>query len=233
LKKKNPPITEFDEEHYQKLIQQVKESNERMKNLFYEEDPDEAIKRLSAELSLKNDLSMRIVQQTLSKYKTGMEELTVQEQQSFVKFLKKIPIFNGKIDDSSYNTESFKKMMQSLDIFMVQRCQYIYRKGTPIENVYYIMKGEVAKVEELSLDLKFVLNVPYNPKDVKFLIARLLKRKLIMSLPEIYANTALKRFTALGRQKYFIDDIEYDENFLRSSKRQVCINEKLCIDMRK
>jgi len=45
------------------------------------------------------------------------------------------------------------------------------------------------------------------------LIAQLLRNKLIASQPEIYARMALKRFTALGRQKYFIDDIETDEYF--------------------
>ena len=58
-------------------------------------------------------------------------------------------------------------------------------------------------------------------------------RRLLKSLPEIYANRALKRFTALGRQKYFMDDVELDDNFLRSNKRQIEIDEKLRILMRR
>lgn len=64
------------------------------------------------------------------------------------------------------------------------------------------------------------------------MIAQLIRRLLIKALPEIYATTALKRFTAVGRQKYFMDDIEIDESFLRSTKRKVEINENLIVMMK-
>lgn len=116
---------------------------------------------------------------------------------------------------------------------MLKRCQYVYRKDHPIEYVYYVIQGEVLKIEEHCLDLKRVLNVKYKKNDIVSLIAQLLRRLLIKALPEIYANNALKRFTALGRQKLYMDDIETDDNFLHSNKRKVEINEKLCVMMKK
>lgn len=233
LKREKRTFNRYDELTYQNLILQVRESTERMRNTLFDEDPDEAIKRLSAELSLRDDLDMRSIRATLNKYKIGKEELGDQEKATLLKFLSSIPVLEGKVDSTLYGTETFKKMMQSLDIMMLQRYQYIYRKGQPIENVFYIMRGEVVRVEENRLDLKKVLDVPYNPKDIKSFIARLIRNKLIKCIPELYANTTLKRFTALGRQKYFMDDIETNENFMRSCKRQVEINENLEIIMRK
>jgi len=101
------------------------------------------------------------------------------------------------------------------------------------KNIYHVLKGEVLKVEEHTLDLKQILNLPYKPDDVRFIIARFLRRRLIKALPELHAMAALKKFTALGRQKYFTEDIETDENFMHSNKRKVEINDNLEILMRK
>ena len=95
-----------------------------------------------------------------------------------------------------------------------------------------------------TLDVKYIPSVA-NPDDdgeyhkpsskqLQSIIAQLLrKNKLIASLPEILAKTALKRFTAIGRQKYFIDDIETDDHFLHYNKRNIEIDENLWIKMKK
>ena len=65
LKEKNR-LTLIPDDEYNKMIDKVKESNQRLKDVFlYEDDPDEAIKRLTLELSLINDLGMRSMQETL------------------------------------------------------------------------------------------------------------------------------------------------------------------------
>lgn len=53
LKAQCRTLKPIDDEEYHRAIEKVKESTDRMKNLMYDNDPDEAIKRLSAELSLK------------------------------------------------------------------------------------------------------------------------------------------------------------------------------------
>ena len=64
LKEKNR-LTLIPDDEYNKMIDKVKESNQRLKDVLYEDDPDEAIKRLTLELSLINDLGMRSMQETL------------------------------------------------------------------------------------------------------------------------------------------------------------------------
>ena len=98
---------------------------------------------------------------------------------------------------------------------MFKRGQFVYRKGQCVDNVYYLLKGDVLRVEENHLDLNYILNVKYKKDDIKCIIAHLIRKKLILCQPEIYARMALKRFTAIGRQKYFNDDVETDENFCR------------------
>lgn len=104
---------------------------------------------------------MHSIQATLNRCKLEGSSVSDEEKQILVKFLTSIPEFADKIDDVVSGTETFRKLLQSLEIISVQRCQYIYHKGQPIENVYYIIKGEVLKVEEHCLDLKIVFDVPY------------------------------------------------------------------------
>lgn len=87
------------------------------------------------------------------------------------------------------------KLIRSMDIISFKNCQYIYRKGQAIQNVYHVLKGEVLRVEEHTLDLKKVLNVPYKRNDVKCLIAMLIRRLLIKAIPDLHAVNALKKFT--------------------------------------
>lgn len=79
------------------------------------------------------------------------------EKQTLIKFLSEIPIFSDKITDDIYNTDSFKKLCESIHLLLFKRGQYMYRKGQPIDHIYFIVKGDVLKVEEQILDLKFAL----------------------------------------------------------------------------
>lgn len=74
------------------------------------------------------------------------------------------------------------------------------------------------RVDEHNLDLNFVFNIDFNGNVIQYVISHLIWKYLVKSQPEIYARMALKRFTAIGRQKYFIDDIETDENFCNPVK---------------
>ncbi|CAI2385661.1 unnamed protein product [Moneuplotes crassus] len=232
-KEKEETIKVLSDEDYEKLIEQVRKGVERMRSLHFEEDPEEAIRRLSTELELKNDLGMRILQSTLQKYKAGDNALSEPEKQSLMNFLSGISSLKDKISDLEYGDEDFKKLMLSMDIINVKNCQYIYRKGCPIQNVYHVIKGEVVKVEEHTLDLKYVLNFSQAKNKLHHVIAALLLRLLIKAIPELKAVNALKKFSSVGRQKYFIDDMEPNANFLHSSKREVEISETLEIYMRK
>lgn len=105
---------------YEKLIEQVRKGVERLRSLHFEEDPDEAIKRLSTELELKNDLGMRILQSTLHKYNTGEGTLTDGEKQSLMNFLSGIPSLKDKLSEFEYGSDEFKKLMSSMDIIHVK-----------------------------------------------------------------------------------------------------------------
>ena len=147
----------LDDAYYKKCIDRVKVSNQRLRDILYENDPDEAINRLSTELSLKNDLGMRLMQSILNKYNKDENSLSDNEKQTLIKFLSEIPIFNDKITDEIYNTDTFKKLWESVHLLLFKRGQYMYRKGQPIDHIYFIIKGDVLKVEEQWLDLKYVL----------------------------------------------------------------------------
>lgn len=86
---------------------------------------------------------MRSIQATLNRCKTGEYDMAKEERKSFLKFLSKVPMLSDKISESIYGTDTFTKLLQSLDIINLKRCQYVYRKGQPIEHVFYVIKGEI------------------------------------------------------------------------------------------
>lgn len=108
LRQEKKLLKPLDDEYYSKWIDKVKVSNQRLRDILYENDPDEAINRLSTELSLKNDLGMRLIQSLLNKYNKDESKMTDTEKKTLAKFLSEIPIFSDKITDDIYNTDSFK-----------------------------------------------------------------------------------------------------------------------------
>lgn len=96
LLKEKQRLSIISDAEYEKMIDRIKASNKRLKELIYEKDPDEAIHRLSTELSLINDLGMRNIQATLNKYKHSVDNLTDIEESTLMKFLGQIPYFNDK-----------------------------------------------------------------------------------------------------------------------------------------
>lgn len=102
------PVEILSDAEYQKLIEKVRIGVERRLKIKYEEDPEEALKRLSVELELRNDLGMRSIQATLNKFKLEDDELSDDEQHSLMKFLSGIPSLKDKMSTTLYGTENFK-----------------------------------------------------------------------------------------------------------------------------
>jgi len=111
------------------------------------------------EMSVANNSQIKLQMNILNKVKECKTDITIQEKENLIEFLCTIPIFKDNIRDIKTGGVEFTKIWEGLNLRQCQRGSIIYQKKSFIDGVYFLISGEIVKIDEKHLDLDEILDV--------------------------------------------------------------------------